>query len=196
MNRIILLALGLVCLAQPAVADGLSPLTTITVTNPLPARATAFPLIEACFTTGNHSTVGSDCAAVAVNEIAHAKATLLVQAYNFTEPRIIAAIIAAHHRGVAVRVIVDKISASQKGEGVDPVHDAGIPVYVDRKPKIAHNKVMIIDGDTVITGSFNWSTNANCCNAENLLIVRSHALAAQYAENFHVRLAVSEPYKP
>jgi hypothetical protein len=60
-----------------------------------------------------------------------------------TEPRIIAAIIAAHRRGVLVTVILDKSSPSQKGEGADLVHDAGIPTFIDRKPKIAHNKVVL-----------------------------------------------------
>jgi phosphatidylserine/phosphatidylglycerophosphate/cardiolipin synthase-like enzyme len=117
-----------------------------------------------------------------------------VQSYNFTEPRIIAAIIAAHRRGVLVTVILDKISPGQKGEGADPVHDAGIPTFIDRKPKIAHNKVVVIDQMTVITGSFNFSTNAECCNAENLLVLRRPDLAVAYAENFARRRAVSVEY--
>jgi phosphatidylserine/phosphatidylglycerophosphate/cardiolipin synthase-like enzyme len=83
-----------------------------------------------------------------------------------TEPRIIAGIIAAHRRGMLITVILDKISPGQKGEGADPVHDAGIATFIDRKPKIAHNKVVVIDQTTVITGSFNFSTNAGCCNAD------------------------------
>lgn len=146
---------------------------------------------EVCFTSGNRSTDGADCAAVVVAEIAAARSSLLLQAYNFTEPRIIAALIAARGRGVSVTVIVDKITARQRGEGVSAVRDAGIPVYVDRKPRIAHNKVVVIDGDTVITGSFNFSTSAACCNAENLLVVHSPALAAAYAANFARRKSVS-----
>ena len=42
---------------------------------------------------------------------------------------------------------------------------------------------MIIDDDTVITGSFNFTTAAERQNAENLLVVRDRALAARYAEN-------------
>ncbi len=149
-----------------------------------------------CFTTGNHSTAGGDCAALVAREIGNARRSLLVQAYNFTEPRIIAAIVAARGRGVAVTVILDKISPRQKGEGADAVARAGIPVFIDRKPKIAHNKVMVIDGAEVITGSFNFSGNAECCNAENLLVVHSPALAAAYAVNFARRQAVSEVFTP
>ncbi len=165
-----------------------------------PAPATELPPIyttgdaTVCFTTGNKSTIGGDCGAVLVAEIAKAERELLVQAYNFTEPRIIAAIIAAHRRGVLVTVILDKISPSQRGEGADPVHDAGIPTFIDRKPKIAHNKVVVIDQTTVVTGSFNFSTNAGCCNAENLLVIHRPALAVAYAENFARRPAVSVEY--
>jgi phosphatidylserine/phosphatidylglycerophosphate/cardiolipin synthase-like enzyme len=144
-----------------------------------------------CFTSGHGSTVGADCTAVVVEAIAAARSSLDIQAYNFTAPRIVAAVIAAHRRGVRVTMLIDKITAHQRGEGVSAVSAAGVPVFVDAKPKIAHNKVMIIDGATVITGSFNFSRNAACCNAENLLVVHAPALAAAYAANFARRRRVS-----
>ena len=149
---------------------------------------------EVCFTSGNRSTEGADCAALVAAEIDAAKRTLLVQAYNFTEPRIIASLLAAHARGVDVTLLVDKLSARQRGAGVEEARQAGIATFVDRKPKIAHNKVIVIDGATVLTGSFNFSTNAACCNAENLLIVHSPALADAYAANFARRKSVSEEF--
>jgi len=81
-----------------------------------------------------------------------------------------------------------------EGEGADPVHDAGIPTFIDRKPKIAHNKMVVIDQTTVITGSFNFSTNAGCCNAENLQVIHRLELAVAYAKNFARRRAVSVEY--
>jgi phosphatidylserine/phosphatidylglycerophosphate/cardiolipin synthase-like enzyme len=146
---------------------------------------------EVCFTLA-----ARDCGAFAVAAIDAARSSLLVQAYNFTEPRIVAAIIAAHRRGVAVAVIVDKITARQRGEGVDAVAAAGIPTFVDRAPRIAHNKVMVIDGETVLTGSFNWSVSAERYNAENIVALKSPALAAFYAENFTRRRAASVAYAP
>jgi phosphatidylserine/phosphatidylglycerophosphate/cardiolipin synthase-like enzyme len=146
---------------------------------------------QVCFTLA-----GADCGAFAVAAIDSARRSLLVQAYNFTEPRIIGAIIAARHRGVAVAVIVDKITARQRGEGVDAVAAAGIPTYVDRSPRIAHNKVMVIDGTMVLTGSFNWSVSAERYNAENLVALRSPGLAAYYAQNFARRRAAAELYVP
>jgi phosphatidylserine/phosphatidylglycerophosphate/cardiolipin synthase-like enzyme len=144
---------------------------------------------EVCFTLA-----AQDCGAFAVAAIDEARSTLLVQAYNFTEPRIVAAIVAAHRRGVVVAVIVDKITARQRGEGVDAVASAGIPTFVDRGPRIAHNKVMVIDGETVLTGSFNWSVSAERYNAENLVALKSPELASFYAENFARRRAASVAY--
>jgi phosphatidylserine/phosphatidylglycerophosphate/cardiolipin synthase-like enzyme len=60
----------------------------------------------------------------------------------------------------------------------------------------AHNKVMVIDGDTVITGSFNFTAAAEKSNAENLLIVAGkHALAEGYEKNFSEHLGHSEKFR-
>jgi len=57
-------------------------------------------------------------------------------------------------------------------------------VLTDKAHKIAHNKVMIIDGAVVITGSFNFSDNAEKSNAENLLVVVDKKIAAEYIQNW------------
>ena len=62
--------------------------------------------------------------------------------------------------------------------------DAGVPVEIDSAHAIAHNKNMIIDGETVITGSFNFSSNADKSNAENLLIIQDKGLAESYTDNW------------
>jgi len=61
---------------------------------------------------------------------------------------------------------------------------------------IAHNKVMLIDRKTIITGSFNFSAAAEDRNAENLLVIGDDpALYAAYAENFAAHLAHAERYE-
>jgi phospholipase D len=75
-----------------------------------------------------------------------------------------------------VEVIVDKTSARQSKSGSRysaPAYlvNAGIPVWVDTKVAIAHNKVMVIDGTRVIAGSFNFTAAAQNHNAENLLVL-------------------------
>jgi phosphatidylserine/phosphatidylglycerophosphate/cardiolipin synthase-like enzyme len=58
--------------------------------------------------------------------------------------------------------------------------NAGVPVSVDTRIAIAHSKVMVIDAETVITGSFNFTATAQSHNSENLLAVRDATLAARY----------------
>jgi phosphatidylserine/phosphatidylglycerophosphate/cardiolipin synthase-like enzyme len=55
---------------------------------------------------------------------------------------------------------------------------------IDAKHAIAHNKVMIIDGEAVITGSFNFTKAAEESNAENLLVIRDKKLAERYIKNW------------
>jgi phosphatidylserine/phosphatidylglycerophosphate/cardiolipin synthase-like enzyme len=59
---------------------------------------------------------------------------------------------------------------------------------------IVHNKVMVIDGETVITGSFNFTKAAEESNAENLLIIRDRKLASLYMKNWQEHVKHSEVY--
>ena len=54
---------------------------------------------------------------------------------------------------------------------------------------------MVIDGETVITGSFNFTRAAQEKNAENLLVIRDTGLAARYAENWQAHAAHSAMYQ-
>lgn len=66
---------------------------------------------------------------------------------------------------------------------------------IDAAHAIAHNKVMIIDGETVITGSFNFTKAAEEKNAENLLVIHDRALATKYMENWKEHAGHSAVYE-
>jgi phosphatidylserine/phosphatidylglycerophosphate/cardiolipin synthase-like enzyme len=134
------------------------------------------------------------CTEAIVKELGQAKSTLLVQAYSFTSAPIAKAVVDAHKRGVKVNVILDKSQRTEQYSSADFIAHAGIKVQIDDKHKIAHNKIMIIDSNTVITGSFNFTKAAEEGNAENLLIIQSADLAAKYIENWNAHAAHSEPY--
>jgi phosphatidylserine/phosphatidylglycerophosphate/cardiolipin synthase-like enzyme len=93
-------------------------------------------------------------------------------------------------------VLLDKSNQSKRYSAADFLARAGIPVRIDAAHVIAHNKVMVIDGSKVITGSFNFTRAAEEKNAENVLIVHDLTLAVRYAENWQVHAAHSEPYMP
>ncbi|MSR54347.1 MAG: DUF1669 domain-containing protein, partial [Gemmataceae bacterium] len=61
---------------------------------------------------------------------------------------------------------------------------AGLAVFLDANPRNMHHKVIVIDGEIVICGSFNFSDNADRTNDENLLIIYNRAIAAKFEEEF------------
>jgi phosphatidylserine/phosphatidylglycerophosphate/cardiolipin synthase-like enzyme len=134
------------------------------------------------------------CTERVVEALRQARRQVLVQAYSFTSQPIAQALIEAARRGVSVDVILDKSQRTERHTEADELVGAGVPVEVDAAHAIAHNKVMVIDGETVITGSFNFTTSAEERNAENLLVIRDRALAAQYASNWRTHRTHARPF--
>lgn len=129
-----------------------------------------------------------------VNNIGQAKSSIHVQAYSFTSAPIAKALVEANNRGVKVETILDKSQRKATYTGATFLKNAGIPVYIDQAHAIAHNKVMVIDKSTVITGSFNFTKAAEEKNAENLLIIHDQGLARLYLENWERHREHSEIY--
>lgn len=138
---------------------------------------------------------GGGCTEAIVKELEQAASEIKVQAYSFTSRPIAGALVDAHKRGVKVSVILDKSNASEKYSAADFTANMGIPTFIDDQHAIAHNKIMIIDQKTVITGSFNFTRAAEERNAENLLIIRDPGIARLYLDNWENHRAHSNAYK-
>lgn len=134
------------------------------------------------------------CTAAIVREIGRAKTSIVVQAYSFTSPPIAGALVEAFRRGVRVTAVLDKSNLTGRYSAADYLKHSGVPTFIDSRHAIAHNKVIVIDSSTVITGSFNFTKAAEENNAENILILRSASLAAQYTTNIEEHLRHSTPY--
>ena len=134
------------------------------------------------------------CTQAIVRELKAARQSILIQAYSFTSAPIAAALVEAARRGVLIEVVLDKSNKTGKYSAADFVAHAGIPTWLDEKHAIAHNKVMILDEATVITGSFNFTKAAEESNAENILILRSPELASRYTQQFIEHRRHSTPY--
>jgi phosphatidylserine/phosphatidylglycerophosphate/cardiolipin synthase-like enzyme len=134
-----------------------------------------------------HFSPKGGCMNAIVAELSTARSEVLVQAYSFTCPDIAKALIDAAARRVKVVVLLDRSNEEESYSGLGDLQQHGIEVWIDACHAIAHNKVMVIDQRTVITGSFNFTRQAENNNAENLLILRHHHdLAVLYRANFHV----------
>lgn len=164
---------------------------------PLPTMAAASPAtasVSACFTPGPTS-----CAQMIAATIGAAHATVRVQAYWLTSAPIMKALVDAKGRGVDVAAILDKTqdrTGDPRGRYSSAVFlaHAGIPVWIDEAPAIAHNKVIVIDGATVITGSFNFTKAADTRNAENVVVLQSAEVAGWFTGNWEARRAVSRAF--
>lgn len=147
---------------------------------PSPSVTTTPSAVTVCFAPGGN------CTDAITQALGHAKRSILVQAYSFTSAPIAKALLDAHKRGVQVQVILDKSQRGEKYSSADFLANQGVPTMIDANHAIARNKMMIIDGETLITGSFNFTKAAQTQNAENLLIIHDPALAAMYTQNSEV----------
>jgi phosphatidylserine/phosphatidylglycerophosphate/cardiolipin synthase-like enzyme len=131
-----------------------------------------------------------DAEGAIVRVLGEAKKSIHVQAYLLTSRSIAKALLDAKTRGVAVEVLADREMVSKGDKSLIPALAAeGIPVWLETRYAIAHNKVLLIDAASghgvVITGSYNFTWSAQARNAENLLILRDNpALMRRYLDNW------------
>ena len=100
-----------------------------------------------------------------------------------------------HKRGVKVVAVLDKSNETEKYSAATFLVHAGIQPLIDDQHAIAHNKVMVIDSATILTGSFNFTKAAEERNAENLLVVKgAPELVRAYEANIQAHAAHAHPY--
>ena len=134
--------------------------------------------MQVCFTPGK------GCQSLIIRQINTALKTIHIQAFSFTDPDIGAALIKAKNRGVLIRAILDQSNKTNKKSLASLLIRNHVAVRIDAPAGIAHNKVMIIDEHTVITGSYNFSTGAYLRNAENLIVLNDPVIATSYLNNW------------
>jgi phosphatidylserine/phosphatidylglycerophosphate/cardiolipin synthase-like enzyme len=135
------------------------------------------------------------CTDAIVSQIDSAAKSVHVQAYLFETDRIANALVAAKERGVTVIAVLDRWNEQDKYSAADTLNNAAIATYIDDDHETAHDKIIIIDDQTLITGSFNFTVAAEEKNAENLLIIRDAPdLVRKYQENFEKHKSHSYGY--
>ena len=128
---------------------------------------------------------GGTTLAVVEKAISAAHSEILMACYEFTSRDIAEALEAAAHRGVKVRIVADWKASHDKYSQVGILKSAGIPIRLDEHYAIHHHKFMVIDGVTLETGSFNYTTAAIKHNAENALVLWNVPQIAQvYAKEW------------
>lgn len=128
-----------------------------------------------------------------IRHIDAAKKTIQMQAYSFTDTKISEALVRAQRRGVLVQVVQDSKAGVHNKETIRQLLQAGIEVRQDKVHMVAHNKVIVIDDEVVITGSYNYTYGADKNNAENAIALKSVKLAEKYSANWKKHWAESVP---
>ena len=128
-----------------------------------------------------------ECEEVVLRAIAAAKTSIYVAAYAFTRTRIANALAEASRRGVRVALKMDSRQAEHPGAQrlLDLLRDAGVSVsliFVEGDYAAMHNKFMVFDLRTLVTGSYNFTTQAQVVNWENLVWIDSPAMAELYKQ--------------
>jgi phosphatidylserine/phosphatidylglycerophosphate/cardiolipin synthase-like enzyme len=123
------------------------------------------------------------CADQVIYWLGRANSSVHVLIYSFTYDPIGDAVLAAHDRGIEIKIVFEKQQVSQYSEYFR-LAAAGIQVRNDTNPNLMHHKVAIIDGHIILIGSFNWSAAGEDDNNEDLLVIRSADLAATLEREF------------
>lgn len=127
---------------------------------------------------------GYQCVAAIQRFIQQTAHHLDVCVFTVADDRLTQTLLAAHQRGVRVRLITDNDKLLDRGSDVRELHQAGIPVRIDQTANHMHHKFAVADHRAVLTGSYNWTRSAAQFNLENLLITDDPALVQPYDQAF------------
>jgi phosphatidylserine/phosphatidylglycerophosphate/cardiolipin synthase-like enzyme len=126
-----------------------------------------------------------NCALQLISQIDSAQESIYIAIYSFTLDEISEALLRAKERGVEVKVIFDYLQAANAYSEDEKLLGYGIPIRIKNGSGYMHNKFCIIDGEKVLTGSFNYSQNADTKNDENLILIISKEIAEAYLSEFN-----------
>jgi phosphatidylserine/phosphatidylglycerophosphate/cardiolipin synthase-like enzyme len=144
-------------------------------------------VIQACFSRVEQ------CDSLLINLISQAKKSVYVAIYSFTRDGLARALIDAKNRGVEVKVVIEEDNAYGQGSDYQMLKDAGVDVRLDGNPALMHHKFMIVDGELMVTGSYNWSTAAEDRNDENFVVIRDKEVVDRFTQEFNRLLSTARP---
>lgn len=127
---------------------------------------------------------GKDCLTQIKWQLDNAKHSIDICVFTITDNRIGTSILDAHKRGVKVRIVSDNDKALDKGSDIQQFLNADMLVRLDKTDNHMHHKFAVIDGKTLINGSFNWTRSATDYNHENIVVHASSTLAQEFTRHF------------
>jgi phosphatidylserine/phosphatidylglycerophosphate/cardiolipin synthase-like enzyme len=133
---------------------------------------------RACFSPGD------GCLSTILGELGRTRKSADICVFTITDDRITSAIVAAHQRGAVVRIITDNDKQFDQGSDIERLRGAGVALKVDESEHHMHHKFAVLDGATLLNGSYNWTRSAATFNEENLIVTSDPALVATFSRQF------------
>jgi phosphatidylserine/phosphatidylglycerophosphate/cardiolipin synthase-like enzyme len=127
----------------------------------------------------------NDVERILLNRVRKARHSVHFMAYSFTSNPLGEEMIMLHRKGIIVKGVMEKSGSDSRDSEYVKMKIEGLPVKLDSNRHAMHHKVIIIDEETVITGSYNFSKNASRNNDENVLVIENRDIAAEYMKEFH-----------
>jgi phosphatidylserine/phosphatidylglycerophosphate/cardiolipin synthase-like enzyme len=122
-----------------------------------------------------------------LREINHTKSSIDLAIFDFTSGELAGALLAAHGRGVAIRIVADTRQARGKHSEVSALLAGGLDVRFapgNGRRGVMHHKFAVFDHAMLVTGSYNWTEAAERANFENALFLDDPGLVTEYAVLF------------
>lgn len=127
---------------------------------------------------------GGQCVSAVAGLLKQTRRTADICVFTITDNRIADAIVEAHRRRVAIRIITDNDKAEDRGSDIPRLRESGVPVRMDRTSNHMHHKFALFDKSRVATGSYNWTRSAAEYNEENLVVAYDTGLIRQFSDEF------------
>jgi phosphatidylserine/phosphatidylglycerophosphate/cardiolipin synthase-like enzyme len=142
------------------------------------SRIQSQDVLSVCFSPGGN------CADQIIYWIGRANSSIHILIYSFTLDTISSALISAKQKNPALDIRIVWDTSNSTGTEYQRLKNASFNMHIDHRNGLMHDKVAIIDGHIIITGSFNWSADANQRNRENLIVLDSQTVGSAYEQNF------------
>ncbi|TDR47588.1 phospholipase D-like protein [Tahibacter aquaticus] len=115
---------------------------------------------------------------------AAARQQLDICVFTLADDRLSEEVVAAHRRGVKVRIVSDNDKRWDSGSDIAQLAASGIEIRLDPGPAHMHHKFALFDGRLLANGSFNWTRSASSSNDENLVVSSDTYLLRCFAGQF------------
>ena len=127
---------------------------------------------------------GTDCLNAILGQLRSSRQSVDICVFTLSDDRISQEVLAAHRRGVKLRLITDNDKAFDRGSDIDSLRAAGVNVRIDVTPAHMHHKYALFDRRWLLNGSYNWTRSACEHNEENLILCNDPGLLSQFQAAF------------